>query len=71
MEANAEYKKETVTVMMNAFHIWNVEKEIAKAKIFLLVTTVALTLFQVRRSKHFMCYENEIIVGKGLSKDVT
>ena len=71
MEANAEYKKETVTVMMTAFGTWNVEKIIAKAKIFQLVPTAALTLFQVRRSKHFLCYENEIIAGKGLSKDVT
>ena len=51
MEANAEYKKEIVTVMMTAFHIWNVEQEIAKAKIFQLVPTAALTLFQVRRRK--------------------
>ena len=65
MEANAEYKKETVIVMMTVFGIWNVEQEIAKAKIFQLVPTAALTLFQVRRSKNFLCYENEIIVGKG------
>ena len=71
MEANAEYKKETVIVMMTAFGIWNVEQEIAKAKIFQLVPTAALTLFQVRRSKNLMCYENVIIVGKSLSKDFT
>ena len=47
-----EYKKETVTVMMTAFGIWNVEQEIAKTKIlcriFQLVQTAAMTLFQVR-----------------------
>ena len=52
MEANAEYKKETVTVTMTAFGIWNVEQEIAKTKIlcriFQLVQTAAMTLFQVR-----------------------
>ena len=48
MEANAEYKKETVTVIMTAFHILNVEQEIAKAKIFQLVPTAAMTLIQVR-----------------------
>ena len=52
MEANAEYKKETVIVMMTAFGIWNVEQEIAKTKIlcwiFQLVPTAAITLFQVR-----------------------
>ena len=71
MEANAEYKKETVTVMMTAFGIWNVEQEIAKAKIFQLVPTAALTLFQVRLRRIFLCYENENIVGKGPPKDVT
>ena len=71
MDANAEYKKETVIVMMTAFGIWNVEQEIAKAKIFQLVPIAALTLFQVRSSQNFMCYENEIIVGKGPPKDVT
>ena len=53
MEANAEYKKETVTMMMTASGIWNVEQEIAKAKFFQLVPTAALTLFQVR----YMCNE--------------
>ena len=52
MEANAEYKKETVIVMMTAFGIWNVEQEIAKTKIlcriFQLVPIAAMTLFQVR-----------------------
>ena len=52
MEANAEYKKETVTVMMTAFGIWNVEQEIAKTKIlcwiFQLFPIAAMTLFQVR-----------------------
>ena len=71
MEANAEYKRETVIVMMNASHIWNVEQEIAKAKIFQLVPTAALTLFQVRLRRIFLCYENENIVGKGPPKDVT
>ena len=71
MEAFAEYKKETVTVMMTAFGIWNVEQIIAKTKIFQLVPTVALTLFQVRRSKHFLCHENESIVCKTISKAVT
>ena len=71
MEANAEYKKETVIVMMTAFGIWNVEQEIAKAKIFQLVPIAALTLFRVRPSQNFLCYENEIIVDKGLSKDFT
>ena len=71
MEANAEYKKETVIVMMTAFGIWNVEQEIAKTKVFQLVPTAALILFQVRHSKNLMCYENEIIVFKHLSKDVT
>ena len=71
MEANAEYKKETVTVMMTAFGIWNVEQEIAKTKVFQLVPTAALILFKVRHSKNLMCYENEIIVGKRLSNDVT
>ena len=71
MEANVEYKKETVTVMMTAFGIWNVEQEIVKANIFQLVPTAALTLFQVRLRRIFLCYENEIIVGKGPPKDVT
>ena len=71
MEANAEYRKETAIVMMNAFGILNVEQEIAKTKVFQLVPTAALILFQVRHSKNLMCYENEIIVGKHLSKDVT
>ena len=66
METNAEYKKETVTVMMTAFGIWNVEQEIAKTKIlcriFQLVPTAAMTLFQVRCSENYLCYE--IIVGK-------
>ena len=55
MEANAEYKKETVTVMMTAFGIWNVEQEIAKTKIlcriFQLVPIAAMTLFQVRHKR--------------------
>ena len=71
METNAEYKKEIVIVMMTAFHIWNVEQIIAKAKIFQLVPTAALTLFQVRPRKKILYYESEIIVGKSLSKDVT
>ena len=54
MEANAEYKKETAIVMMNAFGILNVEQEIAKTKIhfliFQLVPTAAMTLIQVRCS---------------------
>ena len=70
-----EYKKETVTVMMTAFGIWNVEQEIAKTKIlcriFQLVPTAAMILFQVRRNKNLMCHENVIIVGKSLSKDFT
>ena len=69
MEANAEYKKETVIVMMTVLGIWNVEQEIAKTKVFQLVPTAALILFQVRHSKNLMCYE--IIVGKHLWKDVT
>ena len=69
MEANAEYKKEIVIVMMTAFGIWNVEQEIAKTKVFQLVPTAALILFQVRHSKNLMCYE--IIAGKHLWKDVT
>jgi hypothetical protein len=47
MEANAEYKKEIVIVMMTAFHIWSVEQIIAKTKIFQLVPIAALTLFKV------------------------
>ena len=57
MEANAEYKKETVIVMMTAFGIWNVEQEIAKTKIhfliFQLVPTAAMTLIQVRCSNDY------------------
>ena len=71
MEANAEYKRETVIVMLTVLGIWNVEQEIAKTKVFQLVPTAALILFQVRHSKNLMCYENEIIVGKRLSNDVT
>ena len=71
METNVEYKKETVIVMMTVLGIWNVEQEIAKTKVFQLVPTAALILFKVRHSKNLMCYENEIIVGKRLSKDVT
>ena len=71
MEANAEYKKETVIVMMTVLGIWNVEQEIANNKVFQPVPTAALILFQVRHSRNLMCYENEIIVGKRLSKDVT
>ena len=71
MEANAEYKRETVIVMLTVLGIWNVEQEIAKTKVFQLVPTAALILFKVRHSKNLMCYENEIIVGKRLSKDVT
>ena len=71
MEANAEYKKETVIVMMTVLGIWNAEQEIAKTKVFQSVPTAALILFQVRHSRNLMCYENEIIVGKRLSKDVT
>ena len=48
MEANVEYKKETAIVMMNAFGILNVEQKIAETKIFQLVPTAAMTLFQVR-----------------------
>ena len=51
MEANAEYKKETVIVMMNALWTLNVEQKIAETKIFQLVPTAALTLFQVRPRK--------------------
>ena len=61
MEANAEYKKETVTVMMTAFGIWNVEQIIAKAKIFQLVPTAALTPFQVRLKRIFLCYEMKLL----------
>ena len=68
MEANAEYRKETAIVMMNAFGILNVEQEIAKTKVFQLVPTAALILFKVRHSKNLMCYE---IVGRRLWKDVT
>ena len=68
MEVNAEYKKETVIVMMTVLGIWNVEQEIAKTKVFQLVPTVALILLQVRHSKNLMCYE---IVGRRLWKDVT
>ena len=71
MEANAEYKKETVIVMMTVLGFWNVEQEIANKKVFQSVPTAALILFQVRHSRNLMCYENEIIVGKRLSKDVT
>ena len=71
MEANVEYRKETVIVMMTVLGIWNAEQEIAKTKVFQLVPTAALILFQVRHSRNLMCYENEIIVGKRLSKDVT
>ena len=71
METNVEYKKETVIVMMTVLGNWNVEQEIAKTKVFQLVPTAALILFQVRHSRNLMCYENEIIVGKRLSKDVT
>ena len=69
MEANAEYKKETVIVMMTVLGIWNAEQEIAKTKVFQLVPTAALILFQVRHSKNLKCYE--IIVGKRLWKDIT
>ena len=72
MEANAEYKKETVIVMMTAFGIWNVEQEIAKTKILCLIfqlnRTAAMILFQVSCSKNHLCYE--IIVSKCLSKGV-
>jgi hypothetical protein len=71
MEANAEYKKETVIVMMTVLGNWNVEQEIAKTKVFQLVLTAASILFKVRHSRNLMCYENKIIVGKRLSKDVT
>jgi hypothetical protein len=71
MDANAEYKKETVIVMMTVLGIWNAEQEIAMTKVFQLVPTAALILFQVRHSKNLMCYENEIIVFKHLSKDIT
>ena len=63
MEANAEYRKETAIVMMNAFGILNVEQEIAKTKIhfliFQLVPTAAMTLIQVRCSDDL---RSEIIV---------
>ena len=60
-------------MMMTVFRILNVEQEIAKTKIlfliFQLVPTAAMTLFQVRCSKDYLCYE--IIVGKGFSNGVT
>ena len=66
VEANAEQEKDTVTMMMTVFGILNVEQEIAKTKIlfliFQLVPTAAMTLFQVRCSENYLCYE--IIVGK-------
>ena len=71
MEASAGYVKETVIVMMTVLGNWNVEQEIAKTKVFQLVLTAASILFKVRHSKNLMCYENEIIVFKHLSKDVT
>ena len=53
-------------MMMTVFGILNVEQEIAKTKIlfliFQLVPTAAMTLFQVRCSENYLCYE--IIVGK-------
>ena len=53
-------------MMMTVFRILNVEQEIAKTKIlfliFQLVPTAAMTLFQVRCSENYLCYE--IIVGK-------
>ena len=51
MEANVEYKKETVILMMNAFGILNVEQKNAEIKIFQLAPTAAMTLFQVRWNK--------------------
>ena len=49
VEANVEYKKDTVPMMMTVFGILNVEQEIAKTKILCLifqwVRTAAMTQF--------------------------
>ena len=61
MEANVEYRKETVIVMMTVLGIWNAEQEIAKTKVFQLVPTAALILFQVRHLKIFCAMKSPLM----------